>query len=172
LASIDRQPAFADLRKARSVLTYWPRAGRRPIFSTVEKSVGIACPCAHTVGEGVGALCGDRRPGFADLGNARSVLTNRRGRGDDGFSRPSGNRVATACPCAHTVGGGVGARCDDALPRPAARFGRPPTGNLHIWKSEFQATPQCSIRKKPQACSRSGSVWARFCGSRLWRPNE
>ena len=46
--------------------------GRRPIFSTVEKSVGIACRCAHTVGGGVGARCGtwgfhDRQPFLADV---------------------------------------------------------------------------------------------------------
>ena len=89
-------------------------AGRRPIFSTVEKSVGIACPCAHTVGGGVGAWCGDRPPGFADLRKARSVLTYWRGRagGRPIFSTVE-KSVGIACPCAHTVGGGVGAWCGD-----------------------------------------------------------
>ena len=31
------------------------------------------------------------------------------------FSRPSRNGVATACPCTHTDGEGVGARCEDRL---------------------------------------------------------
>ena len=61
------------------------RSGRRPIFSTVERSVGIACSCAHTDGGGVGARCGDRRPGFADLRKARSVLTYWRGRAATDF---------------------------------------------------------------------------------------
>ena len=40
-------------------------------------------------------------------------------------------------------------------------------GNL-----SFKQLHGISIRKKPQARSRSGSVWARFCGSRLWRSTE
>ena len=147
-------------------------AGRRPIFSTVEKSVGIACPCAHTVGGGVGAWCGDRRPGLADLRKARSVLTYWRGRGGDRFSRPSRKASASRAVARTQSGEGVGARFGDlGFSCPAALFGGCPTGNLHIQKAEFQAIPRCSFRKKPQACSRTCAVCDRCSGSRLWRLN-
>ena len=167
-----RRPGLADLRDARSVLTYWRgRGGDR--FSRPSRKASASRALARTqLGEGAGARCGDQRPGFADLRKARSMLTYWRGRGGDRFSRPSRKASASRAVARTQSGEGVGARFGDlGFSCPAALFGGCPTGNLHIQKAEFQAIPRCSFRKKPQACSRTCAVCDRCSGSVLWRLN-
>ena len=57
--------------------------------------------------------------------------------------------------------------------RRQARGGRPatarPPGATPNRREGCFMTRGCSIRKKPRARSRTGAMWVRFCGSRLWR---